>query len=118
MRGSSFEGHHWTKYRIRLSRLEHNISLCQEPSASGNTVCFRILAGLAASDRIAFKSAWIRPHPPRQMSFYELICAQMRAECASMRFDAGQCNCICPHPDGLQRESVILNFVLHTSAVL
>jgi hypothetical protein len=33
-----FEGHHWTKYTIRLSRLEldlNNIFIWQEPSASG-----------------------------------------------------------------------------------
>ena len=43
------------------------------------------------------KSARIHPDSPRQTSFYELICAQMRAECASMRFDAGQCNRMRPH---------------------
>jgi hypothetical protein len=33
-----FEGHHWTKYTIRLSRLEldlNKIFIWQEPSASG-----------------------------------------------------------------------------------
>ena len=34
----NFEGHHWTKYTIQLSRLElnlNNIFIWQEPSASG-----------------------------------------------------------------------------------
>jgi hypothetical protein len=38
LNGNLFEGHHWTKYTIRLSRLElnlNNIFIWQEPRASG-----------------------------------------------------------------------------------